>query len=175
MSTKDNSEFTQEQLDAEPVAKGELRVILDDLGKTMSESLNKAIESMETIVSNKINANTAEISRTLNEHANAIQSIAAAIQAPQPQTQAQGIKQLIAEVLQSPDLRPIILQKIGVNPVDPVSEGFGDLAQTLALGAKREVQAAMKLSIRKYLKQGHLFTDEVKDVIVDKAATSHGI
>ena len=172
MSTNDQGEFPE---DIQQVTKGELKQVLQDMSQQMSESLNKAIESMEDIVSKKINANTAEISKTLNEHANAITSIAQVVQQPPQQTQAQGLKSIISQVLQDPELRPLFLQKVGINPVDPVSEGFGDLAQTLALGAKREVQAAMKLSIRKYLKQGHLFTDEVKDVIVDKAAVSHGI
>lgn len=156
-----------------------------EIVQEINGALKQQFDNTEQMVSGKINASNAEISKALNEHGNAIQSIAAAIQngtmqvQPQaPTSRQQRFDDFMGQINQILE-NPLVKQKLGLEQ-DPISSEFSNLAEVVATGAKREVAAAMKTSIRKYLKQGHLYPAEV-DGIIDTAAsaaskvTQHGI
>ena len=161
----------------------EFNEMIENMGKTMTEQLGKFAMEMDEATSKKINANAAEFSKgmdgmnqRIDQVTNALNQIVTHLQqAPQQQAATNKITDLANQAQQILEL-PIVRQKLGISDgPSPMANKINQLSDAVSLSLTREVENAFKLSIRKALKRGTLFPDEVAGLIEDTAAVKHGI
>ena len=169
------SEPPKNEVEDKPVTQVQLKAILENMGKEMTQIVNSIKEAFENVVSQKINANTVEISRVLQEHAVAINNLAGQ-RSEQPQQQGASKVEDIFQKLTTILDNPFVQKKLGIQ-VEPVDTELSNLSQLVTLGVKREMVNAYKNSVKKFVRKDLLFQDEVAgaiDIAAEKAV-EHGI
>lgn len=155
-----------------PVSQSEFKQVLDQMGKTFTDSMASLTVQFEDIVSKKINANTIEVSKVLEEHAQAINALNARGQTTVgTNTRKEQLTELIELAKSAGDI-PWLKEKLGIGS-NPATEKLDQLGQTVALGIqRRSIKALEKIALKQF-KSGDLFADEIQSVVDTKI--EHGI
>jgi hypothetical protein len=171
---------TKKSVKRKYVTHEDLAVFEKSIEGAVNAALEEQFKQVEELVSSKLNASNAEISKALMQHGTAIESIANMIQNGQPQAQPQQNRQqklddLIGQVHQIMEI-PLVKQKLGIES-DPLTAEADALISANWTAAKREFINMQKRSLKKAFTKGLVFPEEVEG-LVESAGTKaieHGI
>ena len=173
------------------VSHDELLAFQKGIEAAVNTALEEQFKNVEELVSSKINASNAEISKALMQHGEAINSIAAAIQggqiqqpqqqqmqqqpAGQPINRQARLEEITNLVNQITEI-PWVKEKLGLTPADPVDQVWAaKLQNNITRLYNNSLKIAATASERVLQKEINLTTKELAKGIVSDGLAEHGI
>jgi flagellar hook-basal body complex protein FliE len=169
------SESKPKKIKEPMVSENKLAEVLSALTTQFDATITELKNSNENMAG-ELRKSTAEFSRILNEHAEAINALAQQRQQNPGQVQtgnSQKLDDLIQKITAITEL-PFVKSKLGLEDVNPATQRLQSLGETVALGIQRRSIKELEKIALKQIRRGDLFADEVTGIVTE-TVTDHGI